>query len=243
MNRRPYRTFVLLLPAWLTACSAIAPAPTATPPPTIAPTFTATALPSATSTPVPTATRTPAPTYEPAPAHDAAIVESILREKGYKRYPIGENAWFWDNGTGVVFETYSFGLEARFLNDPGDQAGRLQRIDKALEILAPLFTRQFLADVQQEAHGFAGRTITVTGDPVILDYGNGGSVGKLMQFNAYDTSIRNGPVVLPVEMSLLFREYHCEDGYYCYFSDMPTMTFTGGATLTFFDIWIDYRAN
>jgi len=216
--------------------------PTPTLAPTVTASVTASPLPTATATRVPSATPPPTATFEPAPAHDTATVESILRAEGYKRQPIAEDAWFWDNGSDVAFNTSPFGIEALFLNDPGDEAGRLKLIDKALEILAPLFTSKFIAAVREEAHNYAGRVITVSGDPEILDYGNGGSLGKLMQFNAYQTSAQDGPDLLPVEMSLLFREYKCPRGYRCRFSEMPSMAFTGGATLTLFDIWIGFRS-
>jgi len=234
-----------VIPLVIFACSVAPLSPTSTPQPTATQPNTATPEPSKTLTP--TRTRTPTPTYEPAPQINAGIIESTLRADGYKRYPFtdtstGEDAFFWDNGSGIVLYTYVDGLEINVLNDPNNLPGRLKLLDRAIEVIAPLFAQGAISDLRGEVHAYADRVITVTGDPTVLDYGQEPWLGKLMEFNAYSTSIRNGRDVLPVYLRLLFREYKCDmrKYTYCYFTEMPSMTYTGGATLTFLSIWIEF---
>jgi hypothetical protein len=170
-----------------------------------------------------------------------------LRAEGYKRYPFydsgtGQDAYFWDNGSGIVLYTYVDGLEISILNDPNNLPGRLNLLDQAMDLIAPLFAEGAISDLREEVHTYADRVVTVTGDPTVLDYGQEPWLGKLMEFNGYGTSIRNGADVLPVYLRLLFREYKCDMSkyLYCYFYDMPSMTYTGGATLTFLNVWISY---
>lgn len=248
MNYRWTLSLVLFASTGLAACSMATPSPTPQPSPSPAPSRTATTAPSATATVVPTATRTPTATFEPAPDLDASAIETALRAEGYKRYPFyagTESAFFWDNGSGIVFYTYTDGLEIAFLNDYGDLPGRLERLDQAIDTIAPLFSPQFVAGLRDEAHAYADRVVTFSGEPTILDYGQEPWLGKLMQFSGFETSARNGPEPLPIFISLLYREYKCDMSkyMYCYFNDMPSMTYTGGATLTFFDIWIDFSAS
>ena len=210
--------------------TAIAQVPTSTPTPTIIP-----------------PTRTPSPTFEPAPELNPVTLEKILRAEGYKRYPFkdtktGESAFFWDNGSGITFNTYSDGFSISFLNDANNPASRPQLIDSALKIVSPLLTTQAVEVLRQELYDYADRVISVSGDPTIIDYGMEPDLGRLMEFNGYDTSIQDGSYTLPVYTRLLFREYYCDPSlyYFCYFYDMPSMTFIGEASLTIFDIWIGY---
>jgi len=228
------------------ACSVSLTSPTSTPTATATPAPTASSPATATPTKAPTATRTPAPTFEPAPDLDAGILEATLRENGYKRYPFydastGEEAFFWDNGSGIVFYTYEDGFEMSFLNDPRNLPGRIKLIDRAIDMITPLFSSKFIEDLKQESHEYADRVISVSGDPTIVDYGEEPWLGKLLEFRGYGTSLQNGSQELPIYLRLLYREYKCDSDYlYCFFYDMPTMTFTGGATLTFFNTWIEY---
>jgi hypothetical protein len=244
---KSYILAATVLPLSIMACSVSLTSGTPTSVTTPTPASTATTPPSATLTRAPTATRTPAPTFEQAPDFDPGLLEGALRTDGYKRYPFydastGADAFFWDNGSGVVFYTYDEGFEMSLLNDPHNLPGRVKLIDRAIDIVAPLFTSQFIDDLEEEAHDYAERVISVTGDPTVIDYGDEPWLGKLLEFNGYGTSIRNGSEDLPVYLRLLYREYKCDMNkyLYCYFYDMPTMTYSGGATLTFFNIWIEY---
>jgi hypothetical protein len=217
----------------------LAARPTDTPPPVP----TSTPMPTATAAP----TRTPAPTFEPAPHIDAAVVEAALREAGYGRYPFivsdtGEDAYYWDNGSGIVFYTYSSGFEMAFLNDSRHLNVRIDLIDQAIQIVSPLFAQGFISALQEEAHGYTGRVPGPTGEPTILDYGQDPWLGELLEFNGYEATIRNGSQELYVYVRLLYREYLCDMSRYsyCYFTDMPSMTFTDGASLTTLHIWIAY---
>jgi hypothetical protein len=195
---------------------------------------TPTARPSPTPTLAPTATSPPTATYEPAPELNSAVAETALRAEGYKRYPIGEDSFFWDNGSGIVFYTYPDGLGISILNDPNNLAGREELIDKAIDTVAPLFAPGGISDLRDEAHAYADRVVSVTGEATVLDNGEEPWLGKLMEFNGYDTSIQNGPDALRVYVRLLFREYKCDMRKYsaCYLTDAFD-EFTGGLTLTF----------
>lgn len=199
-----------------------------------------------TSTPVPRPTPSPTPTAEPAPQLDVGVLETRLRELGYKRYPFsdgnGGTAFFWDNGSGIVLYVYDSGFELSFLNDHSNLDGRRKLIDQSIDLVEPLFSSQFAEGLREEAHGYAGRVSSASGEAMILDYGQEPWLGKLLLFNGYETSIQNGSRRLPVYIRLTFREYKCDMSRYayCYFYDMPTITFTGEASLTFFNIWVDF---
>ncbi len=244
---RPHTLVATGLALALMACSVSLSSPTPTPPPTATLTKTPTQVPTATPTTAPTPTRTPAPTFEPAPDLDAAVVETTLRAEGYKRYPFydantGADAFFWDNGSGVVFYTYDDGIDISFLNDARNLPARVRLIDKAIDILTPLFTSSFVDGLRQETQSYAERVTSAAGDPTIVDYGQEPWLGKLLEYNGSFTEVRNGAHVLPVYLRLLIREYKCDMSkyLYCYFYDMPSMTYTGEATLTFFNIWVGY---
>jgi hypothetical protein len=225
------------------ACSISPAPPTPTAAPTPTPEPTATLPPTATATVPPTATKTPAPTFEPAPDLDGAILEMALRAEGYRRYPFaGEDGFYWDNGSGIVFYTFPEGFEMGFLNDPRDLPGRIELIDQAIDIVAPHFAPGFVAGLQDEAHAYAGRVSSPAGEPEILDYGQEPWLGQLMEYGGYETWIQNGPQELYVYIRLLYREYLCDMTLYdyCYFTDMPSMTFSGAASLTTFHIWIGF---
>ena len=244
MDRRWTLSLILLAGMGLAACSMATPSPTVAPSATPAPSLVPTRAPSATATMAPTATHTPTATFEPAPDLDSSAIETALRAEGYKRHPFysgSETAYFWDNGSGIAFQTYSDSLQIAILNDTSDLPARLGRLDQAIDVLAPLFSSQFLTGFRNEAHSYADRVVTFSGEPTILDYGQEPWLGKLMQFNAYETAAQNGREVLPIYFALLYREYKCDmrKYQYCYFSEMPSMTYTGGATLTTFNIWID----
>ncbi len=211
--------------------------------PTETPTPSATPNPS----PTPTPTSTPSPTFEPAPDLDAGILETALRADGYRRYPFidtttGEDAFYWDNGSGIVFYTYPRGFEIAFLNDPDDLNVRIELIDQAIEIVSPLFAPGFVAALRDEAHAYTERVASPTGEPTVIDYGQDPWLGSLLEFNEHETTIRNGRQELSVYIRLLYREYLCDTSLYlyCYFYDMPSMTFAGEASLTTFHVWIDY---
>lgn len=240
---KPHAVAAATLTLAAIACSVSQTSPTSTPVPTPTPEATATTPPSATPTLPPTATKTPAPTFEPAPDLDSGILDTVLRAEAYRRYPFaGEDGFFWDNGSGIVFYTYPEGFEMSFLNDPRDLPGRVELIDQAIDIVAARFAPGFVSGLQEEAHAYAGRVASPTGEPTILDYGQDPWLGQLMEYNGYETSIRNGSQELYVYLRLLYREYLCDMSLYlyCYFNDMPSMTFSGAASLTSFHIWIDY---
>ena len=247
MNSRPISLIIVVF-FLLAGCAQVTPAlppPGATATATLAPTSTPTPRP--TSTPVPTATRTPTPTFEPAPVVSPELIDSTLRAEGYKRSPFylstGEEAYFWDNGSGISFYTYPDGIEMTMLNDPNNLPLRLEMIDEGIDTIAPFFAPGAVVALRQEAHAYADRTLTVSGDPEILDYGEEPWLGKLMEFNAHRASVRNGGNELPVYFRLLYREYKCDMTryLYCYYIEMPSMTFTGGDTLTVFNVWIGYE--
>jgi hypothetical protein len=240
---KPLRIAATALALGLLACSVSPALPTPTTVPTVTPlpSDTPTAPPEPTLTP--TATRPPTPTFEPAPDLDGGIIETALRAEGYGRYPFaGEEGFYWDNGSGIVFYTYPEGFEMGFLNDARDLPGRLELIERAIGIVAPHFSPGFVAGLQGEVRAYAGRVGAPSGEPVILDYGQEPWLGELMQYNGYETWIRNGPSELYVYFRLLYREYLCDMTLYsyCYFTDMPSMTYTAAASLTTFNIWIDY---
>jgi hypothetical protein len=64
----------------------------------------------------------------------------------------------------------------------------------------------------------------------------------LFEYNAESLTIPNGRNRLPVTIRLLTRQYKCDMNkyLYCFFYDMPSMTFTGDASLTFLNILVDY---
>jgi hypothetical protein len=191
-------------------------------------------------------TRAPTPTFEPAPELNAVTLEKVLRAEGYKRYPFqdstGDTAYYWDNGSDIFFNTYTDGFTFGFLNDSTNLPGRLKLIDRALKIINPLLSNQANEELRSKLLDYADRVTSVSGDSTIIDYGHPPDVGKLMEFNSDKTSIRDGAYTLPVRTRLLFRQYQCDVTlyYYCYFWDMPTMTFSGDASLTMFDVWINY---
>jgi hypothetical protein len=214
----------------LSTQTAVAVVPTLTPKPTVIP-----------------PTLTPSATFEPAPELNSTTLEKVLRAEGYKRYPFkeantGETAFFWDNGSGITFNTYSESFSISFLNDANNPSSRAKLIDRALEIVGPLLTTRAVEELRQELYDYADRVITVSGDPIIIDYGMPPDLGKLMEFNGSDTSIQDGSNKLPVHTRLLFRQYFCDTTlyYYCFFYDMPSMTFSGEASLTIFDVLINY---
>jgi hypothetical protein len=244
---RASKVVVASLALAVLACSVStsSPTPTSVPTPTPLPSSTATAT--VTPTLIPTSTRTPTATFEPAPRLDGGTMETTLRADGYRRYPFvtsgtGEDAFFWDNGSGIMFYTYPDSFEIGFLNDPRDLSGRVELIDQAIEVVTPLFAPSFVAGLQDEAHAYAERVASPTGDPTILDYGQDPWLGELLEYNGYGTLLRDGPYELSVYLSLLHREYRCDmtQYSYCYFIDMPSMTFVGDASLTYMSIWIEY---
>jgi hypothetical protein len=227
-----------------------APTPTALPSNTPSPTATATATPLPTATPTntrtPMPTRTPTPTFEPAPELSTEAIHSTLHAAGFKRQPFytgsGEDAYFWDDGSGIVYYTYPNAISMSMLYDSDDAAGRSELIDKGIDAIAPLFAAGAVAKLREEAHAYSDRVTGISGDPTILDYGQEPWLGKLMEFNGYGTSIRNGADDLRVYLRLLYREYKCDMSkyVYCYYADMPSMTFTGGDTLTSLNLWIAF---
>jgi hypothetical protein len=234
-------TASLALAAIACSISTSSPTPTSAPTPTPLPssTATATAAPTLTST----ATTPPTSTFEPAPDLDGGILETALRAEGYRRYPFaGEDGFYWDNGSGIVFYTYPEGFEMGFLNDARDLPGRLELIEQAIDIVAPHFAPGFVEGLLGEVHTYAGRVGAPSGEAVILDFGQEPWLGQLMEYNGYETWVRNGPSELFVYFRLLYREYLCDMTLYsyCYFIDMPSMTYTEAASLTTFNIWIDY---
>ena len=110
----------------------------------------------------------------------------------------------------------------------------------AIDTIAPLLAPGAVTALREQAHSYAERVVSVSGEGEVLDYGEPPQYGKLLEFNGLPTFIRNGGDTLPVYMRLLYREYQCPVNYYCWYIEMPSMTFTGGDTLTTFDIWINY---
>lgn len=192
-------------------------------------------------------TLTPSPTLETAPELNSATLEKLLRANGYKRYPFkevnsGETAFFWDNGSGITFNTYSDSFSLSFLNDANNPSSRIKLIDQALEIVSPLLTTRAIEELRLELYDYADRVVSVSGDSTIIDYGKEPDLGKLLEFNGRDASIQDGSDKLPIHTRLLFRQYFCDPAlyYYCFFYDMPSMTFIGEASLTIFDVLIGY---
>jgi hypothetical protein len=194
-------------------------------------------------------TRTSLSIDEPAPAFSAASLEILLRENGYKRQPFttidNEQGYSWFNGSNTVFYTYPDRFEIEILDDQRDLKGRVDRMNKSLDMVASLFAPGFIADLKNEMEAYSRETPFISGEPKVLYEGDGDLMGRLYEYNGKDMVLRNGSEDIPLRMSLQFQEYKCDPSLYeyCYFGNMPNMTYSGDASLTFFDILIKYPTN
>jgi hypothetical protein len=191
-------------------------------------------------------TNTVFPTYESVPTFSTVDLETLLRDNGYKRAPyVGSDnvqAFSWDNGTTTSFYTYPDSLIIEILDTPRDPEDRVDRMNKAVNIVASLFTPRFIADLKNEVEIYSRQNPSYSGEPKILDYGSGEFIGRLLEYNPKELELKNGSRNVYVELSINLQEYKCDPKLYeyCYFPSMPAITYSGDGSLAFFSVWIVY---